>query len=170
MNRDQKFFDLYSLVIGGLAAIGLALFILAMEMAEVTQGVYTQETDEFQAAINERIQPLSQVYLPGEADAAARPAASAPAAPEPVATTMTGPQVYNSACIACHGTGVGGAPKVGDPAVWAERMAKGMETLSQHAIEGFIGSAGVMPAKGGRTDLSDEEVVDAVRYMVDEST
>jgi cytochrome c len=77
--------------------------------------------------------------------------------------------VYNSACIACHGGGVGGAPKVGEAAVWEERIAKGMDTLQQHAIEGYIGSAGVMPAKGGRTDLSDQEVIDAVDYMIAES-
>lgn len=169
LNRDQRFFDLYSLVIGGLAAIGLALLVLAVELSELTQGVYTQETDEYQAAINERIRPLSEVYMPGEAVTAAGPAAATPDAPEPVATVMTGPQVYNSACIACHGGGVGGAPKVGEAAAWEERIAKGMDTLHQHAIEGFIGSAGVMPAKGGRTDLSDQEVIDAVDYMIAES-
>ena len=105
--------------------------------------------------------------MPGEAAAAAR--ATAPATPEPVATAMTGPQVYNSACIACHGTGVGGAPMVADAAAWEERIAKGVETLNQHAIEGFTGEAGVMPAKGGRTDLSDQEVIDAVEYMLAES-
>jgi cytochrome c5 len=169
LNRDQRFFDLYSLVIGGLAAVGLALFVLSLELSELTQDVYTQETEEYQAAINERIRPLSEVYMPGEAVTAAGPAATTPDAPEPVATVMTGPQVYNSACIACHGTGVGGAPKVGEAAVWEERLAKGLDTLHQHAIEGFIGSAGVMPAKGGRTDLSDQEVIDAVDYMIAES-
>lgn len=169
MNRDQKFFDLYSLVIGVLAAVGLAFFVLALKLSDLTQGVYTQEAEEYQSAVNERIKPLSDVYLPGEAVAATRPAASAPATPEPVATTLTGPQVYNNACIACHGTGVAGAPKVGDTAVWQERIGKGMDTLHEHAINGFTGSAGVMPAKGGRMDLSDQEVIDAVDYMVEES-
>lgn len=169
MNRDQKFFDLYSLVIGVLAAVGLAFFVLALKLSDLTQGVYTQEADEYQSAVNERIKPLSDVYLPGEAVAATRPAASAPATPEPVATTLTGPQVYNNACIACHGTGVAGAPKVGETAAWQERIAKGMDTLHEHAINGFTGSAGVMPAKGGRMDLSDQEIIDAVDYMVEES-
>ena len=169
MNRDQKFFDLYSLVIGALAAVGLAFLVLAMKVSDLTQGVYTQEGDEFQSGITERIKPLSEVYLPGEAVASARPAAVAQATPEPVATVMTGPQVYNSACIACHGTGVGGAPKFGDPAAWADRIAKGADTLHEHALQGFTGSSGVMPAKGGRTDLSDQEIIDAVDYILAES-
>jgi cytochrome c5 len=168
LNRDQKFFDLYSLVIGVLAALGLAFLVLSMKLADLTQGTYTEESSEYQAAINERIKPLSQVYMPGEAEAAAEDAA-ADAGSQPVATEMTGPQVYNSACIACHGAGVGGAPKFGDAAAWAERIAKGMDTLHQHAIQGFTGSAGVMPAKGGRVDLSDQEIMDAVDYMVNES-
>lgn len=169
LNRDQKFFDLYSLVIGVLAALGLAFFVLALKLSDLTQGVYTQEADEYQAAVEDRIKPLSEVYMPGEAVAATRQTASAPATPEPVATTMTGPQVYNSACIACHGTGVGGAPKVGEAAVWEERIAKGLDVLHDHAINGFTGSAGVMPAKGGRMDLSDQEIIDSVDYMVEES-
>ena len=71
-----------------------------------------------------------------------------------------------SACIACHGTGVGGAPMLGDSAQWEARIAQGSAVLNQHAIEGYTGSAGYMPAKGGRTDLSDDEVASAVDYMV----
>jgi cytochrome c5 len=82
---------------------------------------------------------------------------------------MTGPQVYNSACIACHGTGVGGAPKFGDAAAWAERISKGEDVLHENALKGFTGSTGVMPAKGGRTDLSDQEIIDAVDYILAES-
>jgi cytochrome c5 len=169
LNRDQKFFDMYSLVIGALAAVGLAFLVLAMKLSDLTQGVYTQEGDEYQAGIEERIKPLSEVYLPGDDIASARPAAVAPAAPEPVATVMTGPQVYNSACIACHGTGVGGAPKFGDAAAWTDRIAKGTDVLHENALKGFTGSTGVMPAKGGRTDLSDQEIIDAVDYMLAES-
>ncbi len=169
MNRDQKFFDMYSLVIGVLAAIAIGILVLALKVSDLTQGVYTQDVAEFQAAVNERIKPVSDVYLPGEEHASAGPTVAPAAEPEPVATVMSGPQVYNSACIACHGTGVGGAPKVGDVAAWEPRIAKGLEVLHDHAINGFTGDAGVMLAKGGRMDLSDAEVEDAVDYMVGES-
>ena len=77
-----------------------------------------------------------------------------------------GENTYKTACFACHGTGSAGAPKVGDKAAWKDRIAKGNDTLYKHAIEGFQGSAGFMPAKGGRADLSDADVKAAVDYMV----
>ena len=169
MSRDQKFFDLYSLVIGILAAFALAIFVLAMKMSDLTQGVYTQETDEYQAAVAERIQPLGQVYLPGDDLEASAPALMPVEEPDPVVTAMTGPQVYNTACLACHGAGVAGAPILGDAAAWSARIAQGDDVLNDHAINGYTGSAGYMPAKGGRADLSDQEVIDAVAYMVSES-
>ncbi len=170
MSRDQKFFDMYSLVIGVLAAATLAILVLAMKMSERTQAVYTRDSAEYQAAVAERIRPVGDVYLPGEQMQAAAPVVETAPEPEPVATAMTGPQVYNSACIACHSAGVGGAPIVGDAGQWAARVEQGMATLKRHAIEGYTGSAGYMPAKGGRLDLSDDEVASAVEYMVGESS
>jgi cytochrome c5 len=161
---------MYSLVIGVLAVVTIGILVLAIEMSERTQAVFTRETAEYQEAVAERIRPVGQVYLPGEEQEAAAAVVETVAEPEPVATAMTGPQVYNSACIACHGSGVGGAPIVGDAAQWSERIAQGMETLSRHAIEGYTGTAGYMPPKGGRLDLSDDEVISAVEYMANESS
>lgn len=80
-----------------------------------------------------------------------------------------GKAVYDQACIACHAQGVAGAPKLGDTEAWADRIAKGMDTLYENSINGFQGDTGVMPPKGGFTNLSDEEVKAAVDYMVEES-
>ncbi len=169
MSRDQKFFDMYSLVIGVLAAVALGILVLAMKMSDLTQGVYTRDTHEFQAEIAERIRPVGQIYLPGEEQQAAAPVVTAAEEPAPVATAMSGPQVYNSACLACHGAGIGGAPILGDAGQWASRIEQGMDVLRKHAIEGYTGSVGYMPPKGGRMDLSDDEVAGAVDYMVAES-
>ena len=169
LSRDQKFFDMYSLVIGVLAAVSLAILVLAMKMSDLTQGIYTRDTSEYQAAVAERIRPVSQVYRSGEEQASSMPTIDTVPEPEPVATAMTGPQVYNSACIACHAAGVAGAPIVGNVAAWTPRIAQGLAVLSRHAIEGYNGAAGYMPAKGGRADLSDDEVAGAVEYMVKES-
>ncbi len=169
MDRDQKFFDMYSLVIGALAIAALGIFILAMKISDRTQEVFKREGAEYQATIASRIQPFGEVYMPGEEAAAAAPTARTVAEPEPVAAAMSGPQVYNSACLACHGAGIGGAPVPGDAEAWAARIAQGMDVLKSHAIDGFQGSVGYMPAKGGRVDLSDEEVASAVEYMVSES-
>ena len=170
MSRDQKFFDMYSLVIGVLAAISLGILVLAMKISERTQGIYTRDSAEYQGAVAERIRPVGQVYLPGEEATAAAPVVQTAPEPEPVAVAMTGPQVYNSACIACHGNGVGGAPIVGDVGQWTARIEQGLDTLTRHAIEGYTGEAGYMPPKGGRLDLSDEEVASAVEYMANESS
>jgi len=169
LSRDQKFFDMYSLVIGVLAAVALAILVLAMKMSDLTQGVYTRDTHEYQMEVAKRIQPVGRVYLPGEEHEAPAPTVETAAEPEPVATAMSGPQVYNSACLACHGAGIGGAPILGDAGQWEARIAQGADVLRQHAIEGFTGSTGFMPAKGGRMDLSDEEIAGAVDYMIDES-
>ncbi len=170
MSRDQKFFDMYSLVIGVLVVAAIGIYVLAAKMSESTQQVYTRETAEYQAAVLERIAPVGEVYLPGEEQQADAPVVETAAEPEPVATAMTGPQVYNTACLACHASGVGGAPVVGDTAQWADRIAQGVDVLTQHALEGFSGASGYMPPKGGRIDLSDEEVTSAVDFMIDESS
>lgn len=169
MSRDQKFFDMYTLVIGVLAAFALAILVLAMKMSDLTQDVYVRDTEEYQQAVAARIRPLGQVYMPGEEHAAPEPRVQPAAEPEPVATAMSGPQVYNAACIACHGAGIGGAPVFGNHDAWAPRIAKGMDMLHDHALHGFTGETGTMPAKGGRVDLSDEEIVAAVDYMASQA-
>jgi len=160
---------MYSLVIGILAAIALAILVLAMKMSDLTQGVYTRDTAEYQQELAARIRPVGQVYLPGEEQEAPEPIVRTAVQPEPVATAMSGPQVYNSACLACHGAGIGGAPVLGDAAQWVERIAQGAATLKEHALQGYSGSTGFMPPKGGRIDLSDAEIEAAVDYMVGNS-
>ncbi|RZJ85190.1 MAG: cytochrome c5 family protein [Massilia sp.] len=103
---------------------------------------------------------------PAAAPAAAAPAAAAPAAAAPaVASADTGKNVFNAACVACHGAGIAGAPKLGDKAAWTPRVAQGNGVLYEHAIKGFQGKAGVMPPKGGAA-VSDADVKAAVDYMV----
>ena len=168
MSQDQKFFDLYSLVIGALAAVAIAIFILAVNMSDATQGVFVREAPEYRAAVEERIRPVGQVYMPGDDVSAGSRVVEAAPEPQPVAETLSGPQVYNSACLACHGAGIGGAPILGDAEAWTPRIEQGLETLVGHAINGYQGAAGYMPPKGGRLDLSDEEVSAAVEYMIAE--
>lgn len=154
------------LVIGILMGVAVGLFFLARMIAIETEGRFVQEDPAVQAAIDERIAPIGQVALIGSAEAEAAAPAAAPA---PVETTLSGPQVFNEACYLCHSApGVGGAPVVGDLAAWQPRIEQGLDTLVMHAIQGYMGEAGFMPAKGGRVDLSDEEVASAVEYMVEQ--
>ena len=170
MSRDQKFFDMYSVVIGALILVAVAIFVFSMKMSDLTQGVYTRDAAEYRAAVADRIRPVGQVYLAGEEHESSSPTVETPAEPPPVATAMSGPQVYNAACLACHGAGIGGAPILGDAAQWQDRIAQGAGTLKEHAVQGYTGSAGYMPPKGGRLDLSDAEIEAAVDYMVGESS
>ena len=107
----------------------------------------------------------------GEKEAAAPAAApavvEAPApAAAPVAENALGKSIYNKTCALCHAAGVAGAPKPGNKEDWAPRIAQGDETLYKHAIEGFTGALGMMPARGGGSSLSDEDVKAAVDHMV----
>ena len=85
------------------------------------------------------------------------------------------PPVYVSSCGPCHDTGGGGAPRTGDKEEWAIRLAKGKEAVYQLAIVGFEaeideeGRTAVMPAKGARNDLSDDEIKGLVDYMIERS-
>jgi cytochrome c5 len=77
---------------------------------------------------------------------------------------QNGQAVYTAVCVACHGTGAAGAPKVGDAGAWTARIAQGYDTLVQHAVQGIR----AMPAKGGNPDLDDVEVARAVVYMANQ--
>jgi cytochrome c5 len=92
-------------------------------------------------------------------------------APPPAATpTATDPgkgeRVFKQVCKACHGTGAGGAPRLGNPDQWKSRVTQGNEQLYRQAITGFKGAHGIMPPRGGKPDLTDEEVRAAVDYML----
>lgn len=117
-------------------------------------------------------EPAPEPEAQPEAEAEAAPpedAMAAAAAPAAGASLARGKEVYDTACFVCHTPGAAGAPKFGDAGAWAPRVAKGMDTLYEHAINGFMGEAGLMPPKGGRVDLSDDDVNAAVDYMVAES-
>ena len=94
----------------------------------------------------------------GKPAAAAQQAADAPAA----TTKTNGKSIYDASCVACHATGVAGAPKVGDKAAWAPRINTGMSTLYSVAIKG----KGAMPPKGGNASLAEADVKAAVDYLV----
>ena len=80
-----------------------------------------------------------------------------------------GAAVYEKSCVICHGQGIAGAPKIGDKEAWKKRISNGMDSLVKNASEGFTGDTGVMPAKGGNSELSDDDVAMAVAYMVEQS-
>lgn len=131
-------------------ALGLVAMILAL-------GATAEPTEQQRAAIEERLTPIGEVCLQGDSDCggAAVAASSGP---------RSGEDVYNAACMACHTTGAGGAPMLGDVVAWADRIAKGTDALYASGVNGVPGTG--MIAKGGCMACSDEEINGAVDYMV----
>lgn len=105
---------------------------------------------------------LTKAALPKAVEASVVAVAIPPPLPPGAAVASGGASVYQSACVACHATGVAGAPKTGDKSAWVARLAKGKPVLYEHALKGFNG----MPAKGGNTALPDADVKAAVDFLV----
>lgn len=140
---------------GALAIVALLLNLTACQAPE---GEGDAGPDpRMQAKVKENIKPVGQVNV-GQVVASAADAGGAAAA-------RSGEQVYNAACMACHGTGVAGAPKVGDKDAWRPRAGKGMNTLLDHAVNGF----NAMPPKGTCADCSKDELKGAVEYMLSQT-
>lgn len=159
MRHNRKFFDTMSLVLGLLVVFTFVIFFVVHAIIEETQNVFVREDPSYQAELAKRIAPVARVSIAGLSDGAGEPE------PVPVAAAMSGEDIYNSSCVACHGIGIAGAPKVGDPEAWAPRIDQGLPTLYDHAINGYQGDSGMMPPKGGAMSLSDDDVKAAVDYM-----
>ena len=93
----------------------------------------------------------------------------AAAAPRTAPDLKAGAAVYQQDCSGCHASGLAGAPAFGDRKAWKARIAQGLPTLVDHAVNGYQGTAGVMPAKGGHSELSAAQVRNAVAYMIEKS-
>ena len=166
-NYDLDFLKKFSLVILFLAVITGGLIWLA---ASLHRSVPPQPSETANLARLERIAPVGAVYAgsTGAAAQAAAAAAAQAAAASHVAYggTLDGGEIYNNLCSGCHTSGAGGAPTL-TQAQWAPRIAQGRDVLIQHAIEGFTGNSGFMPARGGNPALSDEQVIASVDWMLD---
>jgi len=169
LKRDQKFLDTHLIFIGLVAVFAIVIIIVAMKMSNPTQGGFEAGTEEYNAAVAQRLKPFGHVYLPGEELSAGEPQVPAAEEPAPVEAALSGPQVYNQSCNVCHGNGIGGAPMLSGAADWAARASQGADTLKDHAVNGYTGAVGFMPPKGGNAALSDAEIHAAVDFMLAEA-
>ncbi len=166
--QDTHFFNIFSVVLGLLVLFMLLMFAFARHVGATRQRVQLQNDPMVLQSVEERTRTPSRIAVAGADNSALTIPAVTAVAGVAIAAAIPkdGAELYETACKACHGVGLAGAPKTGDAAAWGPRIAKGKALLYEHSIKGFTGSAGVMPAKGGRTDLSDDLVKAAVDHMV----
>jgi cytochrome c5 len=154
-NEHQSFIrtpkQLIAVVAGFFLVIVIGIILLvsfATNDKLVGEGTQSQSAD----AVAARVRPVAE-------EGFALKDASAPK------VLQSGSAVYTAVCAACHSTGAAGAPKLGDAAAWAPRIAQGYDTLVKHAIEGIR----AMPAKGGNPDLDNIEVARAIVHIANQS-
>jgi cytochrome c5 len=164
--QDSHFFNNFSLVLGILVAVTIGLFAFARHVGATRQLAQVAEDPRYVQGVEERLQPVARVAVAGQDNSALKIESTGPATPA-AALPANGTAAYETACAACHAAGIAGAPRTGDKGAWGPRIAQGKDTLYKHAIEGFNGKTGVMPAKGGRVDWPDDLIKQAVDHIVE---
>ena len=163
--NDSQFTTTLMIIIGVL--VGSTVGILALANVLISDADFSEDA-VIQGNIEERIEPVGSVNTGDEETMVAADELSSDAAesgkPEQVAdASLSADQLYTQACSACHATGVLNAPKLGDKEGWQSRVAKGIDQLYASAINGI----GTMPPKGGRSDISDDDIKKVVDYMIE---
>ena len=166
----------------GIAVGAVALVVGIILLVQFAIGAYSKRSSKDDAAMSpaavaQRVAPVAKVAIDPNAKspepAKGEPAKAASTAPVAIAAVpppalskaggaADGKKVYDATCVACHGTGVAGAPKCGDKAAWAPHIKGGVPHLYEIALKG----KGAMPAKGGNASLAEADVKAAVDYMV----
>lgn len=159
---DKVFIRNLSIVLALLIAFTIIIAFVAIDIGEQD---HSANNPSRQTSVDERIKPVGDIYT-GEAGAAAIEQAAAESASASVQAvafdgSLDSEMIYNNVCSACHTTGAAGAPMLGSPEL-AQRAEKGLDALVLSAVNGL----NAMPARGGRTDLSDEQVQAAVEFML----
>lgn len=156
-DQDRTFMATFVGVLGVLVVFAVVIYFVAQAIVgEKPESL--AENPMMAKEYTENIKPVGQLRLADEAALA----------PLPVATggqARTGKAVYEVSCLACHGAGVAGAPKVGDAGAWESRARQGMATLLEHATKGL----NAMPPMGTCADCSEVELEAAISYMLDET-
>jgi len=145
-----------------LLAFLVPITLIVMIVQIVTGGIKVDSRAMSEDAVAHRLKPVGEVALADTAPVATTNSSEQGA---PSAVHADGGKVYQTVCVACHGSGLVGAPKLGDKAAWKPRLAQGLATLYEHAVKGIR----AMPPKGGNASLSDDEVRAAVDYMAGQS-
>ena len=156
VSDDKSFYTTFFYIMGGLAVGCVILIILATNL---TSDVAEHRSEDIVVG---NIKPVGNVSVAGESSPEPAPTMAVAAVDTAPAEPRSGETVYNKSCMSCHATGAAGAPKLGDAAAWAPRIAAGSDTLWNNAVNGI----NAMPPKGLCMDCSDDELKAAIDYIV----
>lgn len=164
-NAGSKFSTAQWILI--LAIVVVAIVLIQNILAHRKSASAVPQDAATTKAIEDRIKPLGEVSIASPPPHATSAATAAVAPAEPArgptgAVNKVGEKTFNTICTGCHSTGALGAPKLGDKAAWAPRIAQGIDVLYSSALKG----KNSMPAKGGSSALSDADVKATVDYIV----
>ena len=188
---DDVFWRQFGVVLILLTVFGFAMYFVANSIGGNAYAKMRSNPDDVAARIapvgKARIgDPAAQTQAPESTASAAAPAAStaeasatetASAAPAASGSgesgaaaggavdLAAGEKIYQSACFACHLSGAAGAPKLDDPAAWEPRLGQGKAGLLQSVTNG----KGAMPPKGGFAHLTEDEIRNAIEFMLDKA-
>lgn len=168
-HNDKQFATVFVVVLGALSVLAIILFFIA---GSLTKEISSYKEEEI---ILGNIEPVGKVNIddgsapqtPAAPEVTAGEETAAAAAPVAAAAaeSLSGEQIYQRNCMACHTTGAAGAPKLGDAAAWAPRIAQGMDTVMANVTNGL----NAMPPKGLCMTCSDDELKSVVDYILSQS-
>ncbi len=163
--QDKIFFRNFTLTLAFIAVMMITFYVIA-DM--VTDEGENAKTNVNTISVAELTKPVGQVAVAGEESEDTVVQNEIVADASAASKSINGESVYNGLCVNCHGIAALAAmiPQAGDAAAWEPRIKKGTDVLYANAINGYTGELGMMPAKGGNPDLSDEEVKAAVDYII----
>jgi cytochrome c5 len=165
--HDSHFFNVFSVVLGLLVAFAIGVYAFAHYIGEHEQVAHVLVDPRMQESVERRVANPARVAVAGQDNSALKIAPVTATATAVVAVALTnGTEVFENVCKTCHSGAMPGVPKAGDKAAWGPRIAKGKPALYEHVLKGFTGPAGVMPPKGGRADVSDDLIKQAVDHLI----
>ncbi len=169
-NHDAVYLKKFSLIIVFLGALTVGLILVARHLNHLLPH---EKTAEAKAQTDARIAPVGAVFAGAQGVAqqvaAANALQAASASTAAYGGTLDGKAIYDQLCTACHTAGTGGAPKLDASGIGARVAQQGLEELVSKATEGFTGTSGVMPARGGNPAITDEQMQKTVEWMVEQS-
>ena len=156
---DGDFWRIFAIISVIIVALAIFIAILSNVFASYSSSGDDNNKAELHSSTDQRTKPSGKINLQSN------PTIKQTSKPLVLASkALSGKEVYNAACVSCHASGAAGAPMTGNQDQWADRTSKGNDALYASAINGI----GVMPAKGGISTLSDEELKSAVDYLISE--